>query len=58
MDCTKISGELILQTDGNFVMYQNGVAVWNTGTWARGEDLIFSTALPYVKIQDHQGKDL
>ena len=39
-------------------MYQNGVAVWNTGTWARGEDLIFSTALPYVKIQDHQGKDL
>lgn len=39
-------------------MYQIGAAVWDTGTWPRGDQLIVSTALPYVKVQDHQGYDL
>lgn len=25
--------ELVMQTDGNLVQYQEGVALWHTGTW-------------------------
>ncbi len=53
-----MSCELIFQTDGNFVMYQNGIAAWNTGTSPSGDALVISTMLPYMKVADLGGTDL
>ena len=47
--------KLIFQTDGNFVEYYDGVPVWNTGTYNRGQTLAMQNTVPYMYIVDKNG---
>ena len=43
---------LVMQGDGNLVLYANGNGVWGSGTWNRGSLLTFSSVAPYLSIRD------
>ena len=43
---------LVMQGDGNLVLYANGQGVWGSGTWNRGSVLTLSSVPPYLSIRD------
>jgi hypothetical protein len=45
MALTNCKGTLVMQTDGNFVLYnENGTPIWATGTYGNtGDDTVFQT---------------
>lgn len=52
-DCSSANCQAIFQNDGNFVIYVNGAATWNTNTAGRGSTLHMNPEVqPYVVIRD------
>ena len=49
-NCGTSTCRLAWQGDGNFVIYINGVAVWNTGTEGKGELLTFTSQSYAIEI--------
>ena len=43
---------LTWQSDGNWVLYNNGAVVWATNTAGRGRSLLLSNYAPYVVVYD------
>lgn len=44
---------LVMQSDGNVVLYVDGIGIWSTGTYSnRGEFLTLSAVPPYLSIRD------
>ena len=54
-DCTHDNCNLRFQNDGNFVLYVDDVARWNTTTQGTGFELFFRNQKPYITITDGLG---
>lgn len=55
-DCSQRSCSAVFQSDGNLVLYEEGIAYWQSMTNNQGKTLVFSDTFPFLEIEDSSNR--